>query len=50
MKISFDEAESLGKSLDQVVQVPPDLLPKYGEGIVVSSDMAHELHCLVRAS
>ncbi|KAF2161254.1 hypothetical protein M409DRAFT_28293 [Zasmidium cellare ATCC 36951] len=46
MKISFEQAESLGKSLDQAVQVPPDLLPKYGEGIVVSSDMAHELHCL----
>lgn len=47
IKVSFEDAKSLGKSLDEVVHVPPDLVPKYGEGIVVSSDLGHELHCLV---
>lgn len=40
-------AKLLGKSLDEVVHIPSDLVPKYGEGIVVSLDIGHELHCLV---
>jgi hypothetical protein len=48
MAISARDVTAMGKDPEQAVHLPNELQSRHEDGVVVSADVAHQLHCLVR--